>query len=148
MVRAPERGFQNKDNNIVPWQSSVPFLEWAEADGDAAREALRALWSAEDLDGPTRIDAFDSLVPPEVLPRPGVFCNLAAYLLGAKDPQRWPNYRIRALEDAYELTRFPLIPRKAPSGEYYGHALAFFDAMVAEGRLEASRFGTDSTPRG
>ena len=39
------------------------------------------------------------------LPRKGTRLNLAAYLLGAIDPLRWPNYRIRAVEDALDVLR-------------------------------------------
>jgi hypothetical protein len=49
------------------------------------------------------------------------------------NPVRWPNYRITALDLAYELARFPGIPTKSSPGEHYGHALSFFDATIDEG---------------
>jgi hypothetical protein len=129
---ALRRGFQGPDSHLVPWQVSGPFLEWAERSRRSAAEALGALWTDDDLHAAERIDAFDAIVPAEIVSRPGVLCNLAGYLLGAKDPTRWPNFQLKALKHAYELTRFAPVPPKSSPGRHYGHALAFFDRVIAE----------------
>jgi hypothetical protein len=131
---ALRRGFQNQNNNIVDWRASQSFLSWADENRSSAAEALKLLWSDDASQGAERIDAFNEFIPLEVLSRPGVFCNLAAYLLGAKDPRRWPNFKVTALNLAYELARFPGIPRRSSPGRHYGHALSFFDAMIHEAR--------------
>jgi len=129
------RGLQGPDGHLVPWQVSQPFLEWADRNRRSAAEGLGALWTDDGSHGAERIDAFDAIVPDETVSRPGVFCNLAAFLLGARDPIRWPNFQLKALRHAYELTRFAGVPPKSSPGRHYGHALAFFDRMIAEGRL-------------
>jgi hypothetical protein len=129
------RGFQNKDNNVVNWRAGQKFLEWTNTDKASAAAALGILWTDDTTHGSERIEAFDELVPDELLSRPGVFCNLAAYLLGAKDPIRWPNFRVTALSRAYELARYPNVTKRSSSGEHYGRALSFFDTMINEARL-------------
>jgi 5-methylcytosine-specific restriction enzyme B len=131
------RGLQNQDNNVVDWRASQRFRDWAISDEQSAQAAMSALWSSDNTHGSERIDAFNAFVPPEVLSRPGVLCNLAAYLLGAMDPIRWPNFKVTALDLAYELTRFPNISRKSSPGEHYGHALLFFDTMIEEAQTRS-----------
>ena len=127
-------GLSNKNSNPVAWRTADDFLKWATADGDAAAKALRALWTEEEAGGPERVDAFDALVPAELTSRPGGLVNVAAYLLGAVDPIRWPTFRITALRRAYELARFPSAPPKSSPGTHFGHALSFFDTMLEEAR--------------
>ncbi len=129
---ALRHGLQNQDNNLVDWRAGQRFRDWADADRSTAGAALAVLWADDVSHGSERIDAFNGFVPKEVLSRPGVFCNLAAYLLGAKDPIRWPNYKVTVLDRAYELARFPSIPKKSSPGEHYGHALSYFDTMIEE----------------
>jgi hypothetical protein len=128
-------GLTNKDSNPVAWQAADDFRSWAAEDSEAAAGALSALWTDDHIDGPARVDAFDALVPAEVVGRPGGLVNVAAYLLGAIDPIQWPNFRITAVERAYELTRFPNSPEQSSPGEHYGHALSFFDAMLEEAKV-------------
>ena len=127
-------GLQNRDNNLVDWRVGQRFRDWADGDRSTAGAALAALWADDASHGSERIDAFNAFVPKEVLSRPGVFCNLAAYLLGAKDPIRWRNYRVTLLERAYELARFSSVRKKKLPREHYGHALSFFDTMIEEAR--------------
>jgi len=127
-------GLSNKDSNPVAWRTADNFLTWATANGDAAATALRTLWTEEDVSGLARVDAFDALVPAELVARPGGLVNIAAYLLGAVDPIRWPTFRITALKRAYDLARFPSTPPKSSPGTHYGHALEFFDTMLEEAK--------------
>ena len=130
--QAVKRGFSNPHANIVSFWSFSPFIRWMESDVQAAHQALELLWGDGPEDAPARIDAFDEVFPREVLPGDGVRCNVVAYLLGAKAPYDWPNYRAMATRLAFELARHPLMPDGARLGERYGHALSFFDATIAE----------------
>ncbi len=127
-------GLQNQKNNLVNWRSCQRFLDWAEQEPSACGEGLTALWAEGNLSGSDRVEAFDQFVPVDVSTRPGGLCNLAAYLLGGLDPVRWPNYRITALDLAYELARFSEAPSKSAPSVHYGHALSFFDAMMVEAK--------------
>jgi 8-oxo-dGTP diphosphatase len=128
-----ERGFKNtKLNNLVSWRYFGPFLDWARRDPTAARKALQRLWTEDDPDVATRLDAFSARFPKSVVSGPGVRCNLAAYLLGADDPKSWPNYMVRVTSRAYELTRYPEPAKSKSMGELYAHALGFFDRLLGE----------------
>jgi hypothetical protein len=128
------RGFKNKDANLVTHYQFTPFLDWARDEPDDGRAALSALWATNESSGADRMDGFDLIVPPEVLSGPGIRCNLAAYLLGAADPIRWPNYKVTANDLACELARYPLPRRECSLGERYGHALGFYDELIDQAR--------------
>jgi hypothetical protein len=124
--------FTSKDNNIVDWRAYGRFLDWAERQPEPCTEALAVLWTDGETSGSERVDGFDALVPDDVSTRPGGLANLAGFLLSGLDAETWPNYRISALDDAYELARFPAVPPKSSPGTHYGHALDFFDATITE----------------
>lgn len=125
------RGFKNKDANLVTHYQFTPFLDWVAEDQNVGRAALKALWDPSDASGPERMDAFDALVPPHVVPGPGIRCNLAAYVLSAADPYNWPNYKVTATELASELTHHPLPERDCGLGARYGHALDLYDELIS-----------------
>lgn len=134
------KGFTNPSNYLVSHWAFVPFLDWCRDKPDHAASALQHIWAGADSDAEQRLDRFSELLPKQVLPGQGGRCNLGAYLLGAIDPFRWPNYRVTATELAFELTRTPPREEGASVGRRYGHALAFFDELhqrAAEAGLPA-----------
>jgi hypothetical protein len=124
-------GLTNAHSGNVDFRLADRYLEWAEAHPDKAAESLAGLWADGDAEGPARIATFDRLLPSEAASGKGTRLNLAAYLLGAIDPHVWPNYRIRVVEDALELTRTPPPPSDCSLAARYEHSLAFYDEIIA-----------------
>ena len=123
-------GLTDTHSGNVDFRLADRFLAWVETFPETAGDCLLALWADGELDGPGRIAAFDRLLPSEAASGKGTRLNLAAYLLGAIDPLRWPNYRIRVVEDALELTGTPSPPSDCPLATRYERVLAFYDEIV------------------
>jgi len=123
-------GLTDTHSGNVDFRLADRFLTWVETFPETAGDCLLALWAEGELDGPERIAAFDRLLPGEAASGKGTRLNLAAYLLGAIDPLRWPNYRIRVVEDALELTGTPSPPSDCPLATRYERVLAFYDEIV------------------
>lgn len=131
-VSGLKHGFTNKWNNLVSHWQFVPFLDWVEAGGPVAAEALAHLWTTDSIGVEERLDRFSDFLPAHVLSGPGVRCNLAVYLLGAVDPVRWPNYKVVATTRAFDLARYPYPTPGLSMGQLYRHALGFFDRILEE----------------
>lgn len=136
-------GLTNGHSANVDFRLADRFLEWAESYPDKAGESLAGLWADGDLEGPARIAIFDRLLPTEAASGKGTRLNLAAYLLGAIDPLLWPNYRIRVVEDALELTCTAPPPAECSLAQRYAHTLGFYDEIV----LRMAALGTSDLSR-
>ncbi|MFC6238029.1 McrB family protein [Longivirga aurantiaca] len=116
-----------KDTNVVSWRAFDPFLSWAQEHSDDAAAALQALWHDA---GSASIDRFSRLVPAEAADGLGGRLSIASFLLGAIDVTRFPTWRSRVVDKAYQLTNFAKTQPTSSDGEHYDRFLEFLDLLV------------------
>ena len=118
-------------NNIVPWTTRDPFINWCRANPEIAKAALEALWSdrAEPAD---RVRAFLELLPTAAVGGRGTRANLASFLLLGSEPSQFPSYQITVFQKGFDLTGYESPPRDPSEATLYQHALAFLDSIIEE----------------
>lgn len=126
------KAFKNRHNNLTDYRYHNPFLRWVQADPDAGRTALLALWS-EAASAPERIDGFVSALHPGVLDQRGARLNIATYLLIAEDVMSLPPAKVNAIRSAWRLAGWPVDTDEMTDGDVYARALSFFDELVHDG---------------
>ncbi len=121
-------------NNLVYWRNGQKVIRWLDEFTDEASASLLAFWSAGEQGPGARIRSFASQFPEEVIKGPGVRLNVISVLLMGMDPDRYPPYREQLFSDAYKLTGYPSLPRRADEGTRYEHALNFLEFLVEKAR--------------
>ena len=135
-------------NNLCGWRAAGALSDWLEEDPGSASEALRGLWSPDesgpDVAPPTdrviaRVRTFAERLPAvESLRGAGVRMRLIAALLMRISANRYPPFKVREFNKAYERTDYPKPPKNPDEAALYEHALGFLDRMVeaaaAQGR--------------
>lgn len=135
-------------NNLCGWRAVGALSDWLEEDPGPASEALRGLWFADagssDEAPPTdqviaRVRTFAERLPAvESLRGAGVRMRLIAALLMRISADRYPPFKVREFNKAYERTDYPKPPKNPDEAALYEHALGFLDRMVeaaaAQGR--------------
>ena len=125
--------------NLCGWRAVEALSDWWEEDPGPVAEALRDLWSADEgaPDGalPTdrvlaRVRTFAEHLPVENLRGAGGRMRLIAPLLMRISAERYPPFKVREFNKAYERTDYPKPPKNPDEAALYEHALGFLDRMV------------------
>ena len=121
------------------WANMDAVRRWLDTEGGA--EAARALWAREDRtegqlppDGAViaRIRAFSSSMPADVISGAGSRLRTISVLLMALDAERFPPFKTKQLNNAYQHIGYHMPPHDADEGTLYEHALGFFDRVIEE----------------
>ena len=127
-------------NNLCGWRAIEALSNWlAEAPGPASA-ALRDLWSRDESEPdealPTdrviaRVRTFAERLPAvENLGTAGVRMRLIAALLMRISAERYPPFKVREFNKAFQRTDYPKPPKNPDEAGLYEHALGFLDRMV------------------
>jgi len=121
------RAFKSSAHNLIHWRMYEPFLTWAESNQIAAQEALRDLWTANDIE--QAIEAFLTVMTASVKSQ-GQRIAILSFLMMAIAPLMFPPYRATPIRRGYALTNYP--PPTDDEAGIYPHALGFFDRLLTE----------------
>ena len=147
-IKATKGPFLVNLNNLCDWRGVSALSKWYENDPKGASEALRDLWSPDDL-SPGKIPARARVIArvrtfAERFPHvaisddgkpfsgAGVRLRLIATLLMRISATHYPPFKVRDFKKAYELTGYPNAPSDADEATLYEHALKFLDRLVDE----------------
>ncbi len=147
-IKATKGPFLGNLNNLCDWRGVSALSKWFENDPKGASEALRDLWSPDDL-SPGKIPATDRVIArvrtfAERFPHvaisddgqpfsgAGVRLRLIAALLMRLSAAHYPPFKVREFKKAYERTGYPNAPSNADEATLYEHALKFLDEFVAK----------------
>ena len=135
----------DKLRNLCGWRTLGAFLKWL--GGSDGAVALHELWAQEnqpvgDLlsDGSViaRIRTFAGQLPLELdgttWSGTGTRMRAIAVLLMALDVDRFPPFMTRLFTNTYRLLGYSIPDRGADEAALYGHAVAFLDRFIEEGR--------------
>ena len=126
------RGLFNSRNNLIHFRTLSDVHRWAGDSPGAVLEALRAIWSPDEVPVSDRIRRFCYSFPRGVVSGTGTRANVASVLLMGLDPEQFPPFRTRAFEAAYDLTGFGRPDPGFDEAELYGYALEFLDRFIDE----------------
>lgn len=146
---------RSERNNLTAWRTHERLLTWMQEQPDAARAALRELWTGpadgavdgDDTDGEgtegraedwprtlaARIDRFLAGVPETVLPGPGARLNVTAFLLMADGVAQHPPLTASLRKGAWDLTHWGQGPAGMTTGTEYVRWTLFLDEVVRDG---------------
>ncbi len=129
LVREP---FRSKYGNFVRWPVRKALFDWIETDPLSARRSLMSLWADPEKDVLKRIEENMAQLPIEIGRSLGNRLALAAFLLAAESPEKWPIYRVTPLSSAADLCGYPKLPTKSDERTRYAWTLAFLDRLIDE----------------
>lgn len=118
-------------NNLTGWRMHSTFLSWVDENLDDAKSMLLTLWDP-DRHIHAGVEAFCAQLPP-LVSGGGTQTNLASFLLGARDVNSYPVFRVTPFDAAYRLTRWPQEPDQPPANRYDA-ALEFLDRFAVQCR--------------
>ena len=127
---------KHKKNNIIHWRDQQPKLvEWIDGNVDAARDALSEMWSEDDRTARQPCSCVRSQpARKRVLERSYGYspqCRIVFH--DGIDLQRYPPYRRKAFQVAYQKLGHPQFSADDAGGEYE-YALDFLDRVLEEAR--------------
>ena len=110
---------------------------WMDESPDEALRALNAIWASDDSSVAERVRAFSERFPQSVIagsPRGGcgTRATVASVLLMGLDAYEYPPFRIRAFDNAYNITGYDQRPPNSDEAALYEHALSFLDRFIQE----------------
>ncbi len=118
--------------NLVYSVSQARHREWVDKFPEDASEALKALWAGDEKSAYERIGAFTKLLPTTVTSGTGSRLSVASVLLMGVAAKKYPPFRTRLFEKAYDLTGYDQAPADADEAALYKHALGFLDRFIKE----------------
>ena len=86
------KALTHKDNNLLGWRITQPFLKWLETDSDEAEPAMRIIWDAA-LPHADAVQQFAAAMPRSVAAGAGTRAGLATVLRLPVDPTGSPVVR-------------------------------------------------------
>ena len=108
------------------------FRNWIDDSQADALSALQAAWTHDKLPLSERVRAFESRFPESVISGAGTRMNVFSVLLMGLDVYRYPPFRVRLFNQAYERTGYDKPERGADEAALYEHALGFLDQFIKE----------------
>ncbi len=118
--------------NIVHHMQQVKFRNWVDEEPDDSLRALQALWGDGDISVSDRVRAFADLLPRSASAGAGTRMTIVSVLLMGLDAWRYPPFRTRLFDEAYQRTGYAPPNDDADEAELYDHALGFLDRLIAE----------------
>ena len=120
--------------NIIHFTQQDNFRRWLDASPGDALNALRAIWTRDDLSVSERARTFSSLFPRSVTSGPGTRMNVISVLLMGFDVEQYPPFRITLFVKAYDLTGYGRPEQGADEAALYEYALGFLDRFIKEAK--------------
>ena len=121
------------DEKLVFNRSQTKFHDWIEKSQGEALQALKAIWTEDDLSVDQRIRAFCERLPKEVIGGgAGTRMSVTAQLLMGLDAEQHPPFAKKRFENAYKSTGYNLPDRNADEAAQYTHFLGFLDRFIEE----------------
>ena len=141
-IKAADGDFRYNLNNLCGWRAVNALSIWYEEKPGPASDALRDLWS-QDGGSPDGLPPTDQVIErvrtiakrmPAVdgLRGSGVRMRLIAALLMRISAERYPPFKVKEFNKAYERTDYPKPPKNPDEAALYEHALGFLDRLVEE----------------
>ena len=135
----PELVNKGLTNNLVNWQSKVPFSEWFEDHQEDALQAMKEFWAENGTSIGARIR---SLVPrvlegsrsPHLIQGTGTMLRPLSVLLMALGPEQNPPFKWTEFTKAYKALGYPGSPKGADEATMYEHAMGFLDTLIREAK--------------
>ena len=127
-----EAAIGHPSNNVTGrghWRNGLAFRNLLDADEDAVREALHALWDEGDASPQERVSGFVDRTRAEGFTA-SMRIMVASFLLLGIDPAEFPLWQATPFDRAYGMTGWP----RAPGGQRYAHAIAFLDEFIAQAK--------------
>ena len=118
--------------NLIYSVSQARHREWVDKFPEDASKALKAIWVRDESTASERIQAFTNLLPNTVTSGTGSRLTVASVLLMGVDAEKYPPFRTRLFEKAYDLTDYDQPPTDADEAALYEHALGFLDRFIDE----------------
>ena len=132
-------GLDDRDGHPIYWEHREAFKNWANRSPEDAKNALKALWSRDDLAVAKRIRDFSKLLPDKVIHGLGTRMRVISAMLMGLDVEQYPPFAINAFRNAYKQTGYELSGSHADEAELYEHALKFLDQFLKEARARGAR---------
>ena len=124
-----------RDEKLVFNMSQKKFRDWIDKSQVEGLQALKAIWTKDDLSVDQRIHAFCERFPKEVVGGgAGTRMSVTAQLLMGLDAELHPPFAKKRFENAYNSTGYDLPDRNADEAEQYTHFLRFLDRFIEEAR--------------
>jgi len=121
--------------NLTFFRHRTNFRKWMANSSNEASEALRAIWTKDDLPVEQRICEFCNRFPLMSWSRgAGTRMNIASVLLMGLDVERYPPFRIQISKTLFECTGYDPFGGGAEEAVLYGHFLGFLDKFIEESR--------------
>ena len=125
-------GIVKNQNNLIHFTQLDNFRNWVDTSPDAALNALRALWTEDDVPASNRILAFSQEFPKSVTSGAGTRMTTTSVLLMGVDAEQYPPFRVTVFDAAYQRTGYDKPDRNADEAALYEHALGFLDQFIDE----------------
>jgi hypothetical protein len=125
------QALNSRDNNIVTWRDTSPFLRWCAANPEQAREVLGAIWNTE-YPLSARFETFSIALNRAGIDQVGSQLCLGSTLLMALTPFQHPPVRTKVFQTAFQAAGFPRFPPSSTATDRYLYALAFLDNLIEE----------------
>ena len=122
-------------SNLTYFTLKLEVTEWIADFPKDASEALRAIWTEDDLSPVQRISAFCERFPSDVVGKGvGSRLNVASVLLMGMDVKCCPPFRIQLFKEICTRTGYGLPGKGAKEAEWYEHFLGFLDQLTKQSR--------------
>lgn len=122
-------------SNLTYFTLKLEVAEWIADSPKDASEALRAIWTEDDLSPVQRIGAFCERFPSNIVGRGvGSRLNVASVLLMGWDVKRCPPFRIRMFREICTRTGYNLLEKGADEAALYEQFLDFLDQLIEQSR--------------
>ena len=118
--------------NVIFRIQIAKIRDWVDSSPDGALEALRAVWTSDEIPVSQRIDSFNRLFPRSEISGLGTRANIISALLMGVDAELYPPFRVGIFNDAYDLTGYGRPSPEADEAELYEYALGFLDRFIKE----------------
>ena len=122
-------------SNLTYYTLKLEVTDWIADFPIVASEALKGIWTEDDLSPMQRIRAFCKRFPSDVVGKGvGSRLNVASVLLMGLDVERFPAFRIELSETVYECTGYDPPEGETKEAALYEHFLGFLDQFIKESR--------------
>ena len=119
-------------NHPIAWRTLSDFGSWYE-NRDEALSALQTLWTKDNLPIDERIRAFTSKFSSDATKgAKGSRTTIISALLMGLDVEKYPPFKTRSFNKAYDRTGHDRPERGADEAALYEHALGFLDRLIKE----------------
>ena len=132
-------GLEDRDGHPIYWEHREAFRNWANRSPEDAKNALKVIWSRDDLAVAKRIRDFSKLLPDQVIHGLGTRMRVISALLMGIDVEQYPPFAINAFRNAYKQTGYEIPGSRADEADLYEHALKFLDQFLKEARALGAR---------